>query len=98
MTVIDVHTHAYTREWYEIMREHGVDVRLMISLEMIGSWVDCFWRRGSDTRRCLRSAPSPSCPSTTSDRDRPPAPKSARIFDARVLASPGPGPDAEAAR
>ncbi len=23
MTVIDVHTHAYTKDWYEIMRKHG---------------------------------------------------------------------------
>ena len=28
MTVIDIHTHAYTPEWYEIMREHGGDYNI----------------------------------------------------------------------
>jgi aminocarboxymuconate-semialdehyde decarboxylase len=30
MTVIDVHTHAYTREWYEIMRKHGGDYNIQL--------------------------------------------------------------------
>ena len=28
MTVVDIHTHAYTPEWYEIMREHGGDYNI----------------------------------------------------------------------
>ncbi len=30
MTVIDVHTHAYTREWYEILREQGGDYNIQV--------------------------------------------------------------------
>ncbi|HPF45834.1 MAG: amidohydrolase [Alphaproteobacteria bacterium] len=30
MTVIDVHTHAYTREWYEILRKFGGEYNIQI--------------------------------------------------------------------
>src|SRR6056300_744042 len=30
MTVIDVHTHAYTRDWYEILRKQGGEYNIQV--------------------------------------------------------------------